>query len=145
MFVVLSVTLPHTGHELIVIRGGSMEPTIPFGSLVVDAPATPAVGDVITLRQINGVYVTHRVIAQEGDFFTTKGDANEHPDPKPVRRAEVVGTVRLFIPFAGYLLGMLGDPWGIVSLICAWGAVRIWPRGAKARSVLPDPLTPTLA
>ena len=55
---------PLSGRELFIIIGGSMEPAIPIGSLVVTAPTDPATvvaGDVLTIRGDSGVAVTHRV------------------------------------------------------------------------------------
>jgi signal peptidase I len=141
--------LPFFGFHSFALNGGSMEPTIPFGSLVVDGPGVPQVGDVITLHQANGAHVTHRVIAVQGDILHTKGDANEHADPNPVQPAELVGIVRVFVPGLGYVLGMLTDPWGIVSLICAWSSVKVWPHAPKdldaagpAGEPAPEPIIP---
>lgn len=119
---------PLFGFHSFAINGGSMQPAIPFGALVVAGPGEPVAGDVITLRQPNDVNVTHRVTRVEGNLYFTAGDANEHPDPQPTARANIVGKVHFYLPGGGYLLGMLTDPWGIVSLISAWGSVAIWPR-----------------
>src|SRR5688572_12843190 len=63
-FALFTNLAPLTGHQLFVIIGGSMEPTIPIGSLAIATTtdsATIAAGDVVTVRGDNGVVVTHRV------------------------------------------------------------------------------------
>jgi signal peptidase len=114
------------GFETFAIRGASMAPALPLGSLVVVTPVDPgriAVGDVVTFQADNGVVVTHRVVevdASEADaWLRLKGDANESPDPVPVPVRSVVGTVAVVLPLAGYLVGMLTMPIGMVSVI-AW-------------------------
>lgn len=107
-----------------VIHGGSMAPTIPFGSLVIVegvAPNAVAVGDVVTVRAENGVVITHRVTRTiqlpGGHYLEVKGDANPTPDPVLVPAGAVIGRVAVHIPIVGYLAGMLGTSVGLVSLL----------------------------
>ena len=115
---------PLTGHDIYVIRGGSMKPAIPLGALVIDAPVAAAdihVGDVLTVRLHDAVVVTHRVNRvvdlPSGLHLELKGDANAAPDPALVPAAHTVGKVVLSIPLAGYLLAMLSQPAGLVSAL----------------------------
>src|SRR5438105_3693161 len=81
--------LPAVGYQTTVIDGGSMEPTIHQGALVISRPVPPDslnVGDVITYRRPDAqASVTHRIVAEhDGDgkrSFTMKGDNNGSPDP----------------------------------------------------------------
>ena len=82
--VALTVVLPRTGHQLFIVRSGSMTPAMPTGSLVVIGPLEaggPTAGDVVTIRLDSGVVVTHRVTRVfdlDGvPYIATKGDANE--------------------------------------------------------------------
>jgi len=107
-----------------VIQGSSMEPAIPFGSLIVDAPVVPEalkVGDVVTIRAENGVAISHRVtrIAVVGSErrLEVKGDANRAPDPVLVPASAVIGRVALSLPYLGFVVAMLGTPSGLVSLL----------------------------
>src|SRR5688500_13738077 len=55
------------GWQSLVVYSGSMEPTIPVGSIVVLQPVAPAqlqVGDVVTFARTAepGVQVTHRIV-----------------------------------------------------------------------------------
>lgn len=116
---------PMIGRQLLAVRGESMEPAIPLGSLVlVSERATDGlrVGDVITWRAENGVYVTHRLIRiakVEGETFVqTQGDANDDPDPAAVPVSTVVGVVDGSLPLAGYLTTMLATPTGLISWLC---------------------------
>lgn len=115
---------PIVGSQPVVIRGGSMEPSIPSGSLVLlDArdPAEVAVGDVVTRRTASGTLVTHRVVRVtqiDGvPHFETRGDASNSTDPVLAAPEEVEGVVALHVPFAGYLVAFLGQPSGILSVL----------------------------
>ena len=111
---VAMIGLPRaTGATPYTVLTGSMRPTMAPGSLVVIKPIEAAelkVGDAITyqIRSGESEVVTHRImsIAQTlgGEtIFTTQGDANPHPDEKPVKAGQIRGVVWYSIPFAGYL------------------------------------------
>ena len=129
----LFVHLPSlAGRQLFVIGGGSMEPSIPLGSLVVVTPTNPmtiAVGDVVTIRGDNGVVYTHRVTRMldlaEGRFFETKGDANESPDGGLVPARAIVGAAGQYVPFAGYAQAFLSRGAGVVAALSALGALLL--------------------
>lgn len=115
---------PAAGYELIIIRGGSMAPTIPSGSLVAVGQVDPALvraGDVVTLRADNGVLITHRIMrtttASGATYLETQGDANAAADPVLAPGRSIVGVVRAHVPLAGYLMAILSVPTGAVSLI----------------------------
>ena len=121
-FWVLIRLAPMTGHELITITGGSMEPAIPIGSMVAISPVEPAtiaVGDIVTVRAGNGVLVTHRVARilddTSGRRFELRGDANTGPDASLVRAPALVGRVVLAIPVLGSLRSVLADPAGLAA------------------------------
>ena len=99
--VVLAVNVgPALGHQLIVIRAGSMEPAIRLGSLIEVSKVQPAdlrPGDVVTLKETNGTLVSHRItrIVQlpDGLYIETKGDANASVDTPLVPASSVAGRV----------------------------------------------------
>lgn len=143
---------PLLGHEMFVIRGGSMSPAIAVGSVAFashTAPGDVVVGDIATFRGTNGVVVTHRVvetIVNKGEYlFRTKGDANATADGFLVPEGALVGVVRAQVPFAGYLLAMQAQPAGLASIASALIAIYLAisllderklearPRGAGAR------------
>jgi signal peptidase len=117
---------PHFGWHLDIVYGGSMEPAIKIGSLVVIKPVQPQdikVDDIITYRSAaeSGMVTTHRVIEvmhNDGSLvFRTKGDANEDPDINPVAANELVGKLTLDIPYLGYLELLLRTRLGMILLI----------------------------
>jgi signal peptidase I len=121
----LGKLVPLTGHDTLVVGGGSMEPTIPKGAAIVLAPVDPGTlvaGDVVSLRAGPGRQVfTHRIlrvaVGPTGRSFDTKGDANDAPDPTLVPADAVLGRVVLTIPLAGYLLTLLSLPLGVLFVI----------------------------
>ena len=116
---------PALGHQIIVIRGGSMEPTIGLGSVIDVVPVRPAdirPGDVVTLKDANGTLLSHRVTRvaalPDGLYLETKGDSNVTADGALVPASEVVGRVDASMPKLGYLIYLLTLPMGILSLFC---------------------------
>jgi signal peptidase len=117
--------LPGLGHELVIIRGGSMSPAIPLGALV-DETVVPLdqiqIGDVVSYTEPNNVVVTHRVVGimteSDGLYFQVQGDANNGPDPDLVPGTAITGVVARSAPFLGFLMYMLTVPTGIASLLC---------------------------
>jgi len=116
---------PALGHQIIVIRGGSMEPTIGLGSVIDVVPVRPAdihSGDVVTLKDANGTLLSHRVTRvaalPDGLYLETKGDSNVTADGALVPASEVVGRVDASMPKLGYLIYLLTLPMGILSLFC---------------------------
>jgi signal peptidase len=123
--------LPSFGHQLIIIRGGSMSPAISMGALVDETAVSLSqihVGDVISYNEPNNVVVTHRVVGissqPDGIYFQVKGDANDGPDPDLIPGTAVTGVAQHSAPLLGFLLYMLTTPSGIVSIICL--ALTMW-------------------
>ena len=93
------------GYSCFRVATGSMEPTLPVGTLLIvkrTAPEKIAVGEIITFLSpdpsIPGKTVTHRVagIAEDGAggrMFETRGDANPSSDRYFVRGDAVIGRV----------------------------------------------------
>jgi signal peptidase I len=107
-----------------VVKSGSMEPSIPTGGLVFIHPsALYEVGDVITFGKDTKTQIptTHRIIEISGEgpstVFTTKGDANEDPDPTVTRFSDVEGKVIFRVPYLGYVLDFARKPLGFILLV----------------------------
>lgn len=120
----LASMLPIPGNiEIKIVKSGSMEPTIPTGSLVVIKPAENyTLRDVITFGADTRIQIptTHRIVAtreENGTWYTTKGDANEDPDTKEIRKAEIIGKVMTHVPYAGFVLDFAKKPLGFLLLI----------------------------
>ncbi len=125
---------PGLGHQLVVIRGGSMEPAIHLGSVVDLTSVSPTElkpGDVVTMKGDNGVLVTHRIgainAAGPTPWVRLKGDANSAPDA-PFPTSMIQGRVDGSAPYAGYLMYLLSTPGGIASvfLLAAAMLLSIW-------------------
>src|SRR5436190_12154791 len=108
-----------------IVTGGSMEPSIHKGSLVVVQPTDPSeikVGDVITFQQY-GQTTTHRVISigrgSTGLMFKTQGDANTVADPEDKFFPGPVGIVRLALPVAGTVAGAMQAYWRVALTLIA--------------------------
>lgn len=110
----VAVVLPMiVGGAARAVRTGSMAPSIPAGSLVIDRPAAPAslrVGDIATYRADLGgveVEVTHRVVAIDRSVVPAtvwfRGDANRSDDPTAVPITAVSGRVWFSLPQLGAL------------------------------------------
>lgn len=112
------ITLVAMGYRPLVVYGGSMNPAISTGSVVLVRPVRAEslnVGDVIAVA-LNDTrnLITHRVQAKqlvEGRWlFQTKGDANNFPDPQPFFIEGAAGKVSLHIPWAGYAVVYASSP-----------------------------------
>src|SRR4029077_5536594 len=113
----LFVGIRALGMATFVVTGGSMEPTIHKGSLVIDEPVTAdklRLGDIITFDHYDQT-TTHRIVGVEGSatgtMFSTKGDANQVTDPEPITFPGRVGLVKLSVPGLGYAVAWLQYLW----------------------------------
>lgn len=96
-----------------IVLTGSMEPTLGPGDVVLVRHATidnVNVGDIVTFRSHAGheTPYTHRVVDittdEQGTVLTTKGDANENPDPMYVNEDMLIGTLHVTIPKLGFMI-----------------------------------------
>jgi signal peptidase I len=126
-FVALVAVPRLTPYEVLVVRGGSMEPEISVGSvLVIDTSARkPRVGDIVTFREPSGQVVTHRVVRAGRKGLVTRGDANAANDLGRRSESEVLGTARAWVPGLGYLVRFLQQPIVFIALLASTGGVLI--------------------
>ncbi|BCN42757.1 signal peptidase I [Prescottella equi] len=133
----LTIVIPRvTGSTPYTVLTGSMEPTYPPGTLVVVKPqdaATVGVGDAITFQWESGKpdVVTHRITAVQytasGERrFTTQGDANEAPDPRPVVPEQIHGKVWYAVPFIGYINNYITGKQRSVLLMVVVGGLLVY-------------------
>ncbi len=115
------------GYSHLIVVSGSMEPALSPGDMIlIRRESEYREGDVICFRD-DGDFVTHRLVGRTADGAVTKGDANNIPDPEPVRPEQIAGRVVLVIPRLGSAALFLRTPGGIllaallalgVSLLC---------------------------
>lgn len=135
----LATMLPIPGNVSVkIVKSGSMEPTIPTGSVVVVAPApTYSVGDVVTFGRDTRTEIptTHRIVSVSGSgsaqSYVTQGDANEDIDPRPVTASEVIGKVWLHVPYMGFVLDFARQPLGFTFMIGIPAALIILDEGVR--------------
>ncbi|MBW3641045.1 MAG: signal peptidase I [Actinobacteria bacterium] len=127
----ITVTAHVTGLRPLVVKSGSMEPTIPTGGMVLvrTIPAAQIeVGDVVAVERPDRTRVTHRVtgVVHEGATasLTLQGDANEDPDPLPVT-VDSAGRLVLSVPSIGRVSAFLASAKGGFLLGCLFTAAAL--------------------
>lgn len=131
------------------ILTGSMRPTMPPGTLVVDKPVTDpgqvGVGTVVTyqLRSGDPTVVTHRIVEMRSTLdgrieYRTQGDANSVADAAWVRPEQLRGRLWYAVPHLGRLNGLLnGDQRQTLVYLAAGGlglyALRMYVAAARDR------------
>jgi signal peptidase len=111
--------LGHLGYRAEPVLSGSMEPTLPVGSLAVlkEVPASDVEqGDVVAFNTPGDVstITTHRIAAVEREggrtVYSTRGDANTAGDPWQLTQRGAMGELVVDIPYAGYVTRWLAQP-----------------------------------
>ena len=131
--VLLALALAYVGlvvlhYQPLVIVTGSMQKTIPVGSLVVDQNVDPRllrVGDVISFEKPLGAHGidTHRIVAIKNErgrrLFQTKGDSNAIADPWLIRFEPGMTAHRMTfsVPLLGDALLVARSSLGRVALL----------------------------
>jgi signal peptidase I len=125
------------------VLSGSMEPTLPVGSLVVVRPVDPAdvrIGDVITYlpNPEDPTAITHRVTGithrtDGGVTFTTQGDANDAPD-LPVQDFQVRARVWYVVHHLGHVNSAVNVEDRHVGVVLVAGGFFVWAASLWYRS-----------
>ncbi len=126
------VVLPRVlGMRPFAVLSGSMEPAYHVGSLIYVKETPPEeieVGDPITfVLNEDLVVATHRVVRidAEGEYFYTKGDANDAEDISPVYFKNLVGKPMLSIPYLGYVSAFINTKPGIIITVTIFIALAL--------------------
>lgn len=122
MLLLTAFPVPGLDMDARVVLSGSMEPAIPTGSVIFTLPAEDyEVGDIITYRiEERETPTTHRIVEvseDNGRSFITKGDANSANDPGSVNKEDILGSVRLHIPFLGFVINFARQPLGFFLFV----------------------------
>lgn len=126
----LPVTIPRLlGYEIYEVISGSMEPTIPTGSVIYVKTAEPeniSEGEIITFFK-NDSIITHRVLTNRRSEkeFITGGDANHITDLTPVPYEDLIGRVTFHIPVLGFAMTLFTGKTGKIyaALLVVWGVL----------------------
>lgn len=129
--------------SLLMFKTGSMEPTIPTGSVAVARPVPAAearVGQIVTVDRPGQLPVTHRITSitagEPGDptrTLTMRGDANRDDDPYPYTVDEV-RRVFFHVPHAANVVVWFGSPYVLGALTLGASALvtwAFWPRAGR--------------
>lgn len=127
----------YLGVDAYVVDSGSMDPTIPEGSVVYEQwnnPDSLEEDDIIIFRpnssEINEEIVVHRIIERrEGNYtpeFRTKGDANQEPDPGWTPGYRVVGQEMFHIPYIGYYISATNSLFFVLLLMFVPASILIY-------------------
>lgn len=116
------------GFHMYNVLSGSMEPTVPVGSLLyvrAGEPGDVEEEDIIAFYgslEDSGI-ITHRVVKNNlvSGTFITKGDANEKEDPEPVFYDNFIGKVTLSVPYMGRVLTIMTSMEGKIAAACVVG------------------------
>jgi len=113
------------GLQPFTVLSGSMRPAYEVGSLIyVKQTETNEIkaGDPITfILGDNLMVATHRVtaISEDGEYFITKGDANNAEDGTPVYYKNIIGRPVFTIPYLGYVSAFIGTQQSIIISVTA--------------------------
>ncbi|MFZ0169170.1 MAG: signal peptidase I [Candidatus Dormiibacterota bacterium] len=134
------------GYRAVVIRSGSMRPTLPVASVIVSQSVHPLLarpGDIVSFQDpaLGGRLVTHRVVTEVRHGarvdFTTKGDANRSGEHWSVATTGRIGLERVVVPIpqAGRWLLDLTSPLArvlevltVVGLVAYLALGYVWRR-----------------
>jgi len=99
------------GYSTLEVVSGSMKPTIEVGELIVidTNEKNYKKDDIVTFYDINGSFVTHRIVSIDDDKMITKGDNNDSKDDA-TDVDKIVGKYVCKIPFLGAILTVLQKP-----------------------------------
>lgn len=138
----LPVLLPVVGFRPLIVRSGSMAPTVLTGDVIVTRfvkPSSVRVGDIVTFsdRGRSEELVTHRavkIVPQGRTYsFTTQGDSNSGTEEWTIDHHGRVGLLVLRVPKLGFPVSLISGPaaratlvvLSLVLLVTA-GLRRIW-------------------
>lgn len=132
------------------VLSGSMEPSIPTGSMIFDREidaADLARGDVVTFHPPGqpDKLVSHRIVrveeTKQGSFLVTRGDANGVVDDWRIPAQGRGLRYEFHVPYLGYVVGGLLTPVGRVvalTLAALWlGGLALWTIWRPRKEPLP--------
>lgn len=105
------------GWSWAVVISGSMEPEIGIDDLIiVKEKKEYHINDVVSYESGSSV-VTHRIVEEGPNGYTTQGDANNTIDTSILSKSKIIGKVEFVIPNAGRLIRYLQSPLGMTCLV----------------------------
>ena len=132
------------GFKLYTVMSGSMEPTLPVGSLVVvKSQDNYGVEDIVTYKAEKDRSVknpqnttTHRIARIEEGDYVTRGDANEVEDLVPVKKDLVLGKVVFSLPLIGRVVSFAKTREGLIFLVVVPAVIIVYSEILNIKSEL---------
>lgn len=131
--ILLTLAPESGGYKALVVTSGSMEPSVPAGSIIfIKNSGVVQKNDIITFRMGPGnkSFTTHRVIdireIKGITMYQTKGDAVKEPDTELVAGGRVAGKMLFALPFVGYPAAFAKTQTGVVLLVVIPAAVIVY-------------------
>lgn len=131
------------GWRMLIVKSGSMEPTIKTGSLIfIQQQSSYDEGDVATFGSPARpeTLMTHRIVGEEqtdnGEVYQTKGDFNQVADQDAVPEAAVLGEYKFGIPYLGYVISFAKTEVGVILLVVIPGTIIIYDELQNIRRVV---------
>jgi signal peptidase I len=133
------------GIQSFVVLTGSMNPSIPVGSIIYTIPSSIyKVGDVITFKD-NSLTVTHRVVDVTKEGYKTRGDANTAIDSKVVTKEQIIGKRVFSVQNAGKLILAMKAPQGFIAFLVIpillfmgfefWNIKKEWEKSIRKKLI----------
>ena len=132
------------------VLSGSMEPTIPVGSMIFDREVDASNltrGDVVTFHPPGqpDKLVSHRIVrveeTKQGSFLVTRGDSNGVVDDWRIPAEGRGLRYEFHVPYLGYVVGGLLTPVGrlvALTLAALWlGGLALWTIWRPRKEPLP--------
>lgn len=106
------------GYAYLEVISGSMEPKISIGDIIIiDTKVNNyKVKDIVTFKDINDSFVTHRIIEIKEDEIITQGDANNTIDD-PITDEQIVGRYICKLEGIGALMKSFRSPLTLVMIL----------------------------
>lgn len=107
------------GYSFLEVVSGSMEPNIKVGDIIIinTKEKNYKEKDVITFKDINGSFVTHRIIEIDDKGIVTKGDANDTNDKGLLTYDDIVGVYVKKISSLGLIISSLKNPITLITIL----------------------------
>lgn len=104
------------GYTFFEVVSGSMEPTLNINDVILIKITNQDLqkDDIIAFVNEKSI-ITHRLVYQEGDTLTVKGDSNNTID-RPIKRNQVIGKVIKILPKFGIWKKVITDPKVIIFI-----------------------------
>lgn len=105
------------GYSLFEVKTRSMEPVIEPGDwIIVKRQKDYELEDVITY-EVDGKFITHRIVNKYGDSFVTRGDSNNANDLKPILKEQVVGKEIKILSSFGIMRKTIFNPVVLIGVL----------------------------